>query len=446
VQAESPNGTTIPADGAVIIDGSGARWTVTDGVVRRNGVDTVSSNVRTLLYYGGVVYQSNASGGWWKWVSDGWQDSFDPRVSTSTPSPSPAPGPAPAPSAGVPNIANVARHPADMLEVGPYWIQDNRWGQGGISEGTASYQYQQSLERSLTLTPAGACAARIKWSWPEFNQQGQKIDGNGAYSEVKGYPSIIYGTAPGDSGPDQWPAYMYAVRAPDGVTVPSPPSNAPQDVSRNWQPQGGSVIRRVPCGKSPSATLVPKRLGMAPGSIVGDFKWSKANATGKGHLSWDIWLQETTDQGFGFPNSSVTHEIMIPMGNWGTYGRHPDGRYSGWYSHDTVIDGVTYHVYMAGAGYTFGGLAGKFTNEETGKPRTGWKFIVFQHDGDNHPKGPDGNIHLDFPKFFAHAAQSKWNGVPMVRGTEYCTNIQLGVEMVYGAGDLTIYDFNITGK
>jgi hypothetical protein len=435
-------------DAPAIFDSEGARWSVVGGVVRRNGVDTPSSNVKFMIYYSGVVYQQNEAGGWWKWANNSWQDSFDPRVSTSTPSPSPAPGPAPAPapSAGVPNISNVVRHPADMLEIGKFWVIDNRWGEGGLSEGNASYQFTQAINRLDTLTPSGGMACRIQWKWPEFNQQGQKIDGNGAYSEVKGYPGIIYGAAPGFSGPDQWPAWMYAVRAPDGVTVPTAPSGAPQDVSKNWQPLGGSVIRRVPSGQAPGATLVPKRLGMAPGSIVGDFKWKKANASGKGHLSWDIWLQETVDQGFGFPNASVTHEIMIPMGNWGTYGRHPNGRAPQWYSHDTTIDGVVYHVYFAGAGYSFGGLAGKFRNEETGGMRTGWKFIVFQHDGDNHPVGPDGNIHLDFPKFFAHAAASKWNGVPMVRGTEYCTNIQIGVEMVYGAGDLTIYDFNITGK
>jgi hypothetical protein len=434
---------------SVIIDATGARWTVTDGVAKRNNVNTPSSNVVLLLYYRGAVYQSNREGGWWKWVADKWEAEGmqDPRTAAPTPAPSPIPTPAPG---AVPSITT-ARHPADMLEIGKFWILDNRWGQRGIPEGSASYEYTQEVERSRTVSPTGAVAVRIKWKWPEFNQQGQAINDNPNYGEVKGYPSIIYGGQPGCSNTDgPYPAWMYAVRAPDGVTVSSPPSGAPQDVVREWQPQGGSVITKVPCGYTPNCLLPMRVSGMAPGSLVADFKWVKnAACTGRGHLSWDIWLQETSDQGHGFPNASITHEIMIAAGNWGSYGRHPNGRPPFWYSHDTIIDGVTYHVYFAGEKYTFsdGTLAGKFKNEETGGQRTGWKFIIFQHDGDNHPRDASGNIHLDFAKFFAHMATRKdKNGTPWLRGIEYCTSAQLGVEQVWGNGDVTVYDFNITGK
>lgn len=450
-QAESPNGTTIPQAPA-IFDSEGARWSVASDKILRNGVATISSNVALLLYHGGVVYQKNSAGGWWKWQNNGWVDAVDPRASSPAPSPAPAPSPgpapAPAPSTGVPTIEAV-RHPADMLEVGPYWIIDNRWGMRGLTEGSASYQFMQAVERSRTLTPSGGAACRIVWKWPEFNQQGQKINDNSAYSEVKGYPCISYGNMPGHSGSDQWPAFEFAVRAPDDVVVPSAPANAPENVKRDWQPKGGSVIRRVPCSAAPGHVL-PKRVNsMAPGSLTVDMKWKKTGTSGRGHLSWDIWLQETPDQAFGFNKASLTHEIMIPMGNWGIYGRHPNGRNPGWYSHDVTIDGVVYHVYLAGAAYSFGGgsMQGNFTNEETGGRRTGWKFVVFQHDGDNHPTDASGNIHLDFPKFFAHMTTHKGlGGVNIARGVEYCTNLQLGVEMVYGPGDVTIYDFDITGK
>jgi hypothetical protein len=86
IQAESPNGTTIP-DAPAIFDSQGARWSVANDKIRRNGVDTISSNVKLMLYHNGTVYQNNTAGGWWKWQSDRWVDAFDPRVSTSTPAP-----------------------------------------------------------------------------------------------------------------------------------------------------------------------------------------------------------------------------------------------------------------------------------------------------------------------------------------------------------------------
>jgi len=447
VQAESPNGTTMPPAPA-IFDGEGARWSVANDNIKRNGVETISSNVKLMLYFNGTVYQQNNAGGWWKWQNSRWADAVDPRAPAPSPSPTPGPTPAPAPSGGVPMIEAV-RHPADMLEIGPYWIIDNRWGMRGLTEGNESYQFMQAVERSRTMTPSGGAALRIVWKWPEFNQQGQAINDNPNYNEVKGYPCVSYGPMPGHSGPDQYPAWEYAVRAPDGVVLQTAPAGTPSNIAEQWQPKGGSVIRRVPSSCAPGHVL-PKRISsLAAGSLVADFKWKKTGTTnGRGHLSWDIWLQETPDQAFGFNKASLTHEIMIPMGNWGLYGRHPNGRNPGWYSHDVTIDGVVYHVYLAGAAYSFGGgMQGNFTNEETGAKRTGWKFVVFQHDGDNHPTDASGNIHLDFQKFFSHMTSHKGlGGVNIARGVEYCTNMQLGVEMVYGQGDLTLYDFAITGK
>jgi hypothetical protein len=447
--AESPNNTMIPP-ATQIVDSYGGRWKVTSGVVYRNEEATPSANVKMLLYYNGAVYQTNEAGGWWKWHINQWMgtdDGGDPRKAVPTPAPTPVPTPAPG---AVPSITT-ARHPADMLEIGKFWVLDNRWGKRGINEGAASYEFMQEVERSRTVTPEGGVAVRIKWKWPEFNQQGVAINDNPNYGEVKGYPAIIYGGMPGCANTEgPYPAWMYAVRAPDGVTVPSAPPGAPQDVVREWQPQGGSVITKVPCGFPPESLLPMKIDSMPDTPLVANFKWVKnAACTGRGHLSWDIWLQETNDQAQGFPNASITHEIMIPVGNWGIYGRHPNGRPPFWYSHDTTIDGVLYHVYFAGEGYTFsdGTLAGKFANEEKGGMRTGWKFIIFQHDGDNHPRDASGNVRMDLSKFIAHCKTRKdKNGVNYVRGTEYCMSAQLGVEQVWGNGDLTIYDFNVTGK
>jgi hypothetical protein len=444
---ESPSGTAIPP-ATRIIDQYGHLWKVVDGVVWRNDTATPSSNVKMLLYHGGKVYQTNEAGGWWSWNVNQWAGAVDPRLP-----PAPTQAPPPTPAAGtVPDIPNPVRHVYDFLEVGKYWVFDNRWGSSGIQEGTAAHQYTQAIERSLTVSPEGAVAARIVWKWPQFDQSGAAIDHNPSYGEVKGYPCLIYGPPPGHYNAGQYSAGEFAVRAPDGKTVPTAPANAPGSTASQWQPQGGSVITRTPANGPPKG-LLPLRVGMPSGALVANLKWAKNKVpTGRGHLAWDIWLQETPDQGQGFVNASLTHEIMIPIGNWGDYGRHPNGRNPGWYSHDVTIDGVIYHVYFAGSSgkqctYTFGGLSGRFTNEETGQPRTGWKFIVFQHDGANHPTDDQGNIRLDLPKFFDHMATHKDSrGITLARGTEYCTNAQCGVEMVWGAGDITVYDFNITGR
>src|SRR5438105_10555316 len=43
--------------------------------------------------------------------------------------------------------------------------------------------------------------------------------------------------------------------------------------------------------------------------------------SGRGHLSYDIWLQSTPNQVNGFGAQDKTHEIMIPLTYWGDYGK-----------------------------------------------------------------------------------------------------------------------------
>jgi hypothetical protein len=81
---ESIQGSSITTTGT-IVDATGATWTLSGGVVYRNGVATVSSSVVLLLYWNHTVYQQNSYGGWWDWVNGGWQATTDPRLaSTST--------------------------------------------------------------------------------------------------------------------------------------------------------------------------------------------------------------------------------------------------------------------------------------------------------------------------------------------------------------------------
>jgi Glycosyl hydrolase catalytic core len=76
----SPNGTTIPS-ATKIIDSAAARWTVSNGVVYRNGAKAgYTSQVTLLLWYNTAIYQRNAAGNWWKWTNTTWSPiAKDPR-------------------------------------------------------------------------------------------------------------------------------------------------------------------------------------------------------------------------------------------------------------------------------------------------------------------------------------------------------------------------------
>ena len=80
----SPNGTTIPS-ATTIIDASGAKWTVSGGVVYRNGSKAgYTSQAALLLWYNSAIYQRNMAGNWWTWKSGAWVAvSGDPRLTNS---------------------------------------------------------------------------------------------------------------------------------------------------------------------------------------------------------------------------------------------------------------------------------------------------------------------------------------------------------------------------
>jgi len=83
---ESLSGATIPQS-PQLNDSNGNYWTVTSGVIWRNGVEQVGTqNVVLMLYYNRVVYQKNAAGGWWKWVNNNsWLATTDPRGCVPSP-------------------------------------------------------------------------------------------------------------------------------------------------------------------------------------------------------------------------------------------------------------------------------------------------------------------------------------------------------------------------
>jgi hypothetical protein len=89
---ESSSGSSITTSGT-LVDSTRAAWTVSGGVIYRNGVATISSSVTLLLYWNHAVYQQNSWGDWWSWVNNGWVATTDPRVAAPTPAPAPAPAP-----------------------------------------------------------------------------------------------------------------------------------------------------------------------------------------------------------------------------------------------------------------------------------------------------------------------------------------------------------------
>lgn len=67
--AVSASGTTVPP-ASQIVDNQNNTWGLSSsGTVLENGRSAgYSSNVTLLLYYNGIIYQENSSGGWWSWT------------------------------------------------------------------------------------------------------------------------------------------------------------------------------------------------------------------------------------------------------------------------------------------------------------------------------------------------------------------------------------------
>jgi hypothetical protein len=198
----------------------------------------------------------------------------------------------------------------------------------------------------------GSTSARWTWSWPD------------GPNEVKGYPAIIYGQKPG------------------------------------YQKTPGSGL--------------PVRLDLAQTILT---SWAEHSTyTGRGHLSYDLWLARDGDFHSGFNNNPLTHEIMLPVEPYGGYGldRNP-----AWYIRDVTISGIPYKLYKADG---FGTI--------------GWRFIVFQ------PYAPIKAMNnLDWRPIFAYL-----KSIGFIGGSEYLVSIELGTEVQYGTGDVIIDAFKATAK
>jgi hypothetical protein len=78
LKVASASGTSIPTV-KQLVDASGNIWTVSAGVVYKNGVLAGYTNSVTLLLYdNNTIYQENSGGGWWSWNGSGWISSSNP--------------------------------------------------------------------------------------------------------------------------------------------------------------------------------------------------------------------------------------------------------------------------------------------------------------------------------------------------------------------------------
>jgi hypothetical protein len=288
-----------------------------------------------------------------------------------------------------PNIA-IADDDNLFLQTGfdtsAYWMAEDVWGAAGITRGIytglTGTTYEQQIGVSHTMGPNGEVAGRIAWKWP-----------TGA-TEVKSYPSLLIGNKPGFA--NSW-------TTPGGLSI---------------QLLDGTISQVYPSGKTPGS-FFPLPFPIPP--LYSSFAYThNSTPTGKGHLSYDIWLQTTPDQASGWGCPPISHEIMIPLDYWGNYGAH-GYRNPGWYVGDATIDGRLFHLYFVA---NFG---------------CGWKFIVFE------PDAPMPAGILDLSKFlnFLTTRMDTSTATPWASGSEYLVSVELGVEAVEGTGDLSLYNYRV---
>jgi hypothetical protein len=336
-----------------------------------------------------------------------WEVHLPIPVTIPTTVPLPVPVPIPVPAASAPTAAQMPvtdRSSYITLLGNPAsgsFVLENPWGANGITRGPAANQFESLIGVLPTQGPNGEVAFRLKWRWPIPAPVG---------TEVKSYSSIIGGRQPG---------YYSSDALIDGMQVITPQ---------------GVVQSVAPTGHTPG-TFMPLQLPLPPVKC----KFAVSNVvppTGQGQLVFDIWLQSTPGQTRGFSSAPFTHEIMIPLQNWGNYGAHNKGRNPTWYDHDATIGGRLYHVYCTKKpdgvfDYTFGGQWGAWG--------TGWKMVAFLPD-----KLPITAAEIDIGELINYMTTRKdAKGTPWATGKEYLVAVELGVEPIDGTGDIIVYDYKV---
>jgi hypothetical protein len=201
------------------------------------------------------------------------------------------------------------------------------------------------------------------------------------------------------------------------------PLTSNKSISARWQwqfPNGPNEVKGYPAigfGKKPGAAATPgSNLPKLVDSVISSIcTWDTQSVyTGKGQLTYDLWLVRDAQNYPNFPQTPITHEIMLTVDAFGGYGamRNP-----AWYFSSTVIDGISYRVWKAD---NFGGGG------------QSWRFIVLQMVNPVHmTKGS-----IDFKHVFSYL-----KAAGLITGQEYLSSIEFGNEMEEGTGDVLVKDF-----
>jgi uncharacterized protein YcfL len=198
----------------------------------------------------------------------------------------------------------------------------------------------------------GSVSARWTWRWPAEP------------GEVKGYPAIVFGQKPG--------------------SPLTPNTNLPRQVN---------AISQLTSSWSTRSTY-----------------------TGRGQLTFDLWLTRDANRYPSFPQTPITHEIMVAVEPYGNYGldRNP-----AWFVEEITINGVRYKTYKAD------------DFPPGGSQR--WRFLVFQM------LTPMTQGTLDFKPLFDYLKSRGF-----IVGDEYLSSIEFGTEPVEGTGEVTVDSFKAT--
>ena len=325
-------------------------------------------------------------------------------------SPAPA-GPAPSIRLSTPQRSTYGND--NVLQTGPagtkYWIDDNAWGAGDFTRGTYTGLNGKTFESQYGIGPVdatGNISWRTSWKWP--------MGGN----EVKSYPGAIFGAKPGWHVPN--------CPCPNGSAI--------------IQQEDGQPVTTVPTGPTPG-TFLPLQVGARLPEINTSFAFRhfvpppantpEGQKQGQGHLTFDLWLQNSAKQEHGFDTGRVvSHEIMIPVNFWGNYGKW-DKRPPDWRNYCNCVfeyQGIRFHVLHAEP-------KSKSWNQY-------WALTIFQPE---QPLSEDTVRTFDISAFinFLRSRNKPGTSTPMVAPTDYLVGIEFGVEPIYGVGDTKVWNYRV---
>ncbi len=192
----------------------------------------------------------------------------------------------------------------------------------------------------------------------------------------------------------------------------------PGSITARWiwdWPNSGTNVKAYPeviFGQKPgtqsSTAALPRKVSDIQSATVA---WDiESDHTGSGNTALELWLTDVPGPVADFSAPPVTHEIMIWLEAYG--GMHPGGAFT----ERVTLDGVDYDVYI---GDDFG---------------EGWRYIAFERVT---PQLGIGG--LDLVSFLAYLRSKH-----LVTGNEYVASIELGNEVISGAGQTRLHSYTVS--